>query len=70
MKDFRLSVRESNTGYSSAEVRAGMSSLPGDPIWHVSSCSGEAGLHYQLANRYTAFTLLTFYEKGHFWGSY
>jgi len=27
-----------------------------DPIWHVSSRRGEAVVHYQLANRYTAFT--------------
>jgi len=29
-----------------------------DPIWHVSSRRGEAVVHYQLANRYTAFTFL------------
>jgi len=29
---------------ASAGVKAGMSPLPGDPIWHVSSRSGEAGV--------------------------
>jgi len=38
-------------------LRAGMSSLSGDPTWHVSSSSGEAGLRTSIP-RLLYFTLL------------
>ena len=42
---------------ASAGVRAGMSSLPGDPMWHVSSHSGVATLRTAI---YTCYLLVTY----------
>jgi len=47
-----------------AGVMAGMSSLLGDPIWHVSSCSGEARLLTEGEPLYRVYVLTLL---GQFW---